>query len=394
MHFPVLKKKVLSVDIPDYLFSNDLEEPWEAIQYIRNSSEYDEKLIWDNVLRLYNITDLYHTLHLNYVLPSSPIDCSYLNSAALVCHIVNPFFVDQICSHVRNLSQVLDIFMIPGSTAIRELLHQNLKGNERINILEEAGVSDMYSFLLHCQNIASHYTYLGFIHDEKHPENCPTTVPESTVFGYWQNAANDLNYIKQLLHCFESNPRLGVLGTPFPIHHHGFSNYGNEWGNCYEETSAIAKELNLSCKFSKEKMPFAITGVFWCRTNAIQELWKQDWTQKPFERDSTRNEAFRRILPYIAQNSGYFSGIAMHTNYASMRITSQQYMLDQMVIVTRKHWGRADESFAGYMHQITFSISFFKKVFRQFMEKTTPIWFSQSVRNFYRWCKRKIMMHK
>lgn len=382
------------MDIPHYLSSNDLEEPWEAMQYIQNNSDYDATLIWDNVLRLYNITDLYHTLHLNYVLPSVPIDCPALDSAALICHVANPFFVEQICSRVQTLSKEIDVFIIPSNAEIRELLHRNLSGNERVQILEEAGPADMYSFILHSQKLANHYAYLGFIHDENLSDDCPTTVSESTVFGYWQNTANDIAYVTQLLHCFESNPRLGVLGTPFPIHHCGFANYGNEWSNCYEEITTIAKELNLRCKFAKEKMPFAITGVFWCRTSAIQELWKLDWTQNPFARDSKHNEAFRRILPYIAQSAGYFSGIAMHTNYASMRLTSQQYMLDQMVTATRKHWGRVDESFIGYINQITLSKRFLKKAFRQFLERTTPTWFSESVRNIYRWCKRKLTIHR
>ena len=42
----------------------------------------------------------------------------------------------------------------------------------------------------------------------------------------------------------------------------------------------------------------------------------------------------------------------MHTNYASMRITSQQYMLDQIVGVAREKLGCSAEFYAGFMNQL------------------------------------------
>ena len=389
MHFPVLKKKVLSANIPQVLYLNDLEEPREAMEFIRDHSDYDENLIWDNVLRLYHTTDLYHTLHLNYVLPSSPVDCPAIHSGALICHVANPFFANRFCDRVRALSGEMDVFMIPGDNSVAEILRQNLAEVSNVQILEESGSADMFSFLVHGKSLAKQYTYLGFIHDELNPEHYPATVPESTVSGYLQNAARDGSYIRQIVNCFEANPRLGVLGTPFPIHHSGFGNYGNEWGDYFEETLAIAKERNLTCNLSGEKAPFAITGVFWCRTDALKDLWKTDGSTEVFDRFSARNEAFRRILPYAAQSAGYYSGIVMHTDYASMRITSQQYMLDQMVTMTRNHWGFSEESFMRYLEQISFSKEFFVKAFKLFLERSTPEWFTKLLRSCYRLLRKE-----
>ena len=396
MRFPVLKKKVLGLNMTDFLYLNDLEEPADAMKYIHNESDYDARLIWDNVLRLYNVTDLYNSLHLNCIFPSTPLDEPNIRRAALIYHLANPFFAEMFCRHADNLSESIDVYIIAGSAAVAKLVEKHLPDNSNVKVMDPAEQeTEMGNLVLKCKALAEQYNYLGFVHDVDNPNHYPTTVPESTVYGYLQNIASDADYVKRIVNCFEHNPCLGVLGTPFPIHHQGFGNYGNEWGRWFEDTYALAKTMNLRCNLTKSKNPFLITGAFWCRTEALNALWNMAWEPEQFHRNPTTkisrmNEVLKRILPYVAQHEGYYSGVVMHLNYASMRITNQQYMLDQIVNVSRRDLRCTGESFAECLEQLSISRLGFTKIVRIILERTTPRWFSQSVRKVFRFIKRKI----
>ena len=396
MKFPVFKKKVLNINMTDFLYMNDLEEPAEAMQYIHTESDYDTKLIWDNVLRLYNVTDLYNSLHLNYIFPSDHVDVADIRQAALVYHVTNPFFAERICKHAAQISGLIDVYIIPGNPTVRQLVEQAAGHQYGVKILSPTkAVEDMESLVLLCRDIAEKYTYLGFVHDIENKEHCPTVVMESTVYGYLQNVANDTAYVEQVVRCFEKNPRLGLLGTPYPIHHNYFSTYGQEWGQWYDDTCSLAETMNLRCKLSKEKNPFILTGAFWCRTEALRVLWEADWSDDQFVLDkeskiSPLNEAIKRILPYVAQHEGFYSGIAMHVNYASMRITGQQYMLGQIVEKSMGFAGYEKLSFAVFMECLGPLRMGLVRRCRIFLEKHTPHWFSCFARKVFRYIKSKI----
>lgn len=358
MKFPVLKKKALNLSLSDRLSIQDLEGPADAMNYIQNETDYNTKMIWDHALRLYNITDLYHSMHLNYVLPSAAADLPVHRKAALVFRVSNSLFAERFCKQASKLSALVDIYILPEKDSIRQSIAENLAANDRIFLLNSScQQTEMGGFVLCCKELAQQYDYLGYVHDATNPEHYPTAVIESSVYGSLQNIANDPAYISQILNCFESNPRLGLLGAPFPIHHHGFSNYADGWAGCFEGTKKLAKKLGLSCNLQEEKPPFFITGNFWCRTDAICELWNYNWNKKqfcinPITNSCPVNDVLKRILPFAAQSQRYYSGIIMHTNYASMRLSGQEYMLTQIVSTTQTQLGCKSPRYKGYMEQL------------------------------------------
>ena len=241
---------------------------------------------------------------------------------------------------------------------MEKAVRENLPADSGITLLKPTEQdTEMGGLVLGCRELSKRYSYLGYLHDVQNPDHSPMAACESTVFGYLQNIANDGSYVSQVLHCFERNPRLGVLGTPFPIHNHGFGNYGNEWGNWYPSVKSLTEKLGLRCTLEEKKPPVMLTGAFWCRTAALEPLWKENWQPRQFHRDpftqtSQLSEALKRILPFVSQSESYYSGIVMHTNYASMRITSQQYMLDKLVPLIRQQDGCYSEHFNGFCQQL------------------------------------------
>ena len=414
MKFPVFKKKTLNINIADQLNKQDLESSADAMHYIHAETEYDTKMIWDNVLRLYNVADLYHSLHLNYVLPSIPVELPVHRQAALVYRISNLFFAEQLCKHASQISSLIDVYIIPEEKSIRQRLEEILKTNDRISLLEASNQqTEMGCFLLCCKELAKKYDYLGYIHDAANPEHYPTSVIESSVYGSLQNIANDPAYVSQVLNCFEANPRLGLLGAPFPIHHHNFTNYGDGWAGYFADTTKLAKKMGLNCNLDEEKAPFFITGNFWCRTDAIRSIWEYGWDKNQFHvnantHSSRLNETLKRVLPFAAQSQRYYSGIIMHTNYASMRLSSQQYMLTQIVRTTQTQLNCKAPSYQGYMEQLSsicrsnngspfmMDLSRFSRVKRIqiYLDQNMPPWVTQRINRSYNFLRAVLAKRK
>lgn len=403
MNFPVLKKKTLNVNLPDQLYMQDLESGFDAMQYIQKETDYDTKLIWENVLRLYNVANLYYTLHLNYVLPSVQIPLPEGRSVALVYCIMNPFFAERFCKHAKKISRTVDVYIIPEGNGVQEIVSQNIADEDRITLLPPSQQKTvMGSFILCCKDLVARYKYLGFLHDALNPEHDPVTVIESTVYGILQNIANDPAYVSQVINCFEENPQLGVLGSPFPIHHYNFGTYGNEWGDSFHSAEALAAELKLNCNLDKNIQPFMVTSAFWCRTKALQSIWKKDWTKRDFYLNqitnvSSANEMLKRILPYVAQSARYYSGTVVHANYASMRLATQQHMLDQIIGITRTQFGCTSLCYKGYLEQLEvisntnldsttmIDLSRFSMgtIIRIYLERHAPLWFTKIAKRVY-----------
>lgn len=358
MRFPFIKKKPFSISMPDYLYMCDLEETADAMAYIENETDYDSNLIWQNILRRYNTLDLYHSLHLSYVLPSATADNVPMDEAAIICFLTNTKTLHFVQNHLEPIAEIIDVYLILEGEVQEQTDWERLEKKHFHIIRSDIHQNQaMAAFVLYGKDLADNYRYLGFIHDCENPRHVPLSVPESETYGYLENVAANIPYITQVLRLFENNKRLGVLGTPFPHHQDLFAHYGNLWGGWYSATKGLTDELELDCQIDEGKNPLTLTGAFWCRTAAVQALWRTDWRRKSFYRDPVSgscpiDEALKRVLPFAAQNEGYYSGIVMSCNYASMRLTTQEYMLDTIVSTTKRKLNCNAPYLAGYLNQL------------------------------------------
>lgn len=409
MNFPVFKRKVLNVELPIHLCLQDLESAADAMAYIQNHSDYDTAMIWDNVLRIYNLSDLYQTMHLNYVLPSVQVSLPEKKRIALVYRVVNPFFAEDFFRHAVSLQQTADVYLIAEDEKATQILRPLTGDNPGITLLDGSGQkTEMGSFVLCCKELAMQYDYLGYIHDDVNPDASAATVMESNIYGYLQNVANDPAYLSQVINTFEQNPKLGVLGVPFPIHDYGFGNYSDPWKNSFRDIRSFAKQLGLDCNLSEDKPPFMLVGSFWCRTAAIRGLWNKNWSAKDFFLNPVTfscktNDALIRLLPYIAQSRRYYSGIVIHTNYASMRLTGQQFMLGQFLHAAKEQLGCTSPRYAGFMSQLqslsrgqadpplVVNLSKFdlKSIVQVYLNCNAPQWVTRNVHKLFRFFKNR-----
>ena len=106
--------------------------------------------------------------------------------------------------------------------------------------------------------------------------------------------------------------------------------YYSSWTFDFENTKKLAEQLKLNTIISIDKPPISIGTVFWCRTEALGKLmtyqWKyEDFPEEPLQKDGTINHAIERILPYVAQDAGYETGIVLTETSTSTLLSFVQF---------------------------------------------------------------------
>ncbi len=70
---PIFKRRCLFVDYSVYQDQTAGQPALELFDYLRDHTTYDTDLIWDTLLRSYNVADLQRTMHLDYTLPKDAL---------------------------------------------------------------------------------------------------------------------------------------------------------------------------------------------------------------------------------------------------------------------------------------------------------------------------------
>ncbi|MEG0513302.1 MAG: rhamnan synthesis F family protein, partial [Clostridia bacterium] len=145
-----------------------------------------------------------------------------------------------------------------------------------------------------------------------------------------ENTAPTAAYVRRVLALFQNNPRLGLLVPPTPSHGLYYPILGREWGENFENTQALCKQLGVEVPMSKESPPVApLGGFFWFRTKALQGLFAHEWSAEDFPKepctaqDGTVMHALERCYPFVAQQAGYYSAWLMSDRFAAMLVTNQ-----------------------------------------------------------------------
>ena len=93
----------------------------------------------------------------------------------------------------------------------------------------------------------------------------------------------------------------------------------------------LIDELNLNVPF--DEFPVAPYGdMFWVRGKAMKPLFNKDWSydtdipSEPIDTDGTILHAIERIIPFIAQSSGYYTSWVCSEDTARTEINNLYYI--------------------------------------------------------------------
>lgn len=330
MNMPFLKRKPFSLDRKEILYMNGGEDLKRAIVYLAQNSTYPMELIFQDLLSNYNIYDIYDSLHLNYLLEASG------STSALGRHKIGIFIeshsLDTLAyfrPYIERAASEIPVYVcVP-----REICENDSSWKSETDAMnaELVPCNKEGPFVLKDHPSARICEFVIYIHDAAYlREDKPDTIYNSILFNYCENILNSPHYISSLLETFESDPCLGVLFAPMPIHHKYFHFYENTWGTAFEKVNHLSRALRLKANLDRNKPIISASSVFCCRREVLDKL-----LAFPIGKDEYQSlggsHTFSRLIQFLAQDAGFYAGIAMTREYASLELMNQRYYLSSIM---------------------------------------------------------------
>lgn len=307
---PFIKRKAFAYRTDN---DNDLrvmgnERKNELMQLITEETTYDTDLIWDNLLRTTEMSDIVIAQHLYYILPAGDYGAIQQNErkygAVVMAHLTGICELIESLDYLKRLPPDLDIVVMTSEEEIVNTVRASLPKAD-VHLIENA-THDLEALL--SLQMQKTYDYLCFVSDQVPREiDCREREKLSYRYLLWENTLASAGYMERIFELFRENKRLGYLTVPQPY-------YGR-----------------LFAKLDSNKV-IATGNAFWCRTSAIRR-----WLESDRDGESVVTQEIGRIFSRVAQAEGYFSGVIMSDRYAAVRNVDLERIVSRVLERVRSH---------------------------------------------------------
>lgn len=317
-HSPLVKRRAFLSDYALYLHNGRGTEPRHALEYIKNHTNYDENLIWDNLLRTQPGSVLKRNLHLNYFL--SEIDtqakpCTRQPSrVAMLCYIYYADMVEYCQKYAANLPPDADIYVVIVDEELkREVQHKFSALPNKLEIRLKPNRGQLASTVLIAgRDIFARYDYICVTQAKKTSQLPDSTAGKCFCDHCWENVLKSPEYVLNVLKTFDDNPRMGYA-CAMPPHWGVFSQLiGKENTLNRENMLHILRDIyHISVPWDNE--PVASYGeCYWVRGKAYKTLLSHTWhyddfPAEPAPKDGSVLNALERLNPMFVQYDGYYA---------------------------------------------------------------------------------------
>ena len=282
---PFIKKKAFFCSDSE-TFLQGGEQSGYLMRFIKDYTKYPQEIIWQNLLRTANITDIKNKLHLQYIFPKDALlskSKKHENrNVVVIIHLFYTELLTESLNYLDNIPEFIDLVITTSKPEIAEIVqrHFGKKRKHEIKLVENR-VPDIAMFLMHCKDVLQKYDYLCFIHENKNKNSTKIEVNSFRFLLLECTIASEC-YIKNILSKFEDEPKLGFLNVPQPFH-----------GQYLQADTPT----------------FTIGTAFWAKCKALI------------------SHAIEEVFPYIVPNQGYYGGICLTDSYAQIRINYLEFIM-------------------------------------------------------------------
>lgn len=332
---PIIKRRSFFTDYNDFLLNSCGEATVEAYKYIKDNLKYDTNMIWDNLLRLENMTEISRAMQLRYVLPEKGAMNSYCpyDSIILLVNVENVRHLDDYTNYLYSLTNKIKfIFMIDEKNC--KAIDKIIEVHSNSEIVLRKNESHLIGFLCEfLKNIDTIYKYIGVLNIRDYEIAQPYSNMVSWEYSDWKNlvATNDL--VKNIITTFENNERLGLLIPPIPNFGNVYEQIADGWMGKFHQVKEWLEKYNLLVNVKIEDEPLApYGGSFWMRRESFNCILNM-----LVEREEKKVELM--AMPFIAQISGFYTGIVYNDSYVSNVITNEDYMMRETNKAVFKQFG-------------------------------------------------------
>ncbi len=349
---PIFKRRSFFHYYDEFLSLSLGNQSIDLYEYIRDDTDYNEDMIWENILRTQNQSDIKKCLHLDYILSGKYLQndtsVSKKVKTALIMHCYFEDLIEYCFDYAQSMPSNCDIYITTDTEdkkyAIEKVFNNANCAKLEVLLIENRG-RDVSALLVACKTFIMNYDYVCFAHDKKVAQLDQGIKGEAFSYKCFENILKNKIFVENILDEFEKNPRLGLLMPPPPNHADYYPTISFEWGYNYAITKELSERLNLQVDICKEKEPIAPLGtMFWFRPKALKTLFEYNWEYNDFpaepnKTDGTLLHAIERIYPFVAQHEGYYPAWIMLDTFARVEFDNLYHMLSEINEISFKLYG-------------------------------------------------------
>lgn len=334
---PVVKRKAICGEF-NVLFQIQLRsQSAQIIKFLEDNTNYDTKMIYQDLLATKPMSEIKSYLNLNYVLSSEFSDKVQTNDKkiALIMHICYEDLIDYCLKYAQSMPEGTDIYFVSNKKSVLDICKEkeNLLSNYNVFYRQKNNRGrDVSAYLVTCADVFKNYDYICCMHDKKTSTAQFGVTGEEFSYHCFECNLKSKNYVQNILKTFETKPEIGMFCPPAP-EFGPYRKIGKELMACPKIFIKLMKNLDLHIPFDAHPVaPFG--SMFWVRGKAIAPLFRHKWQYEdfppePLPKDGTLSHAIERIYPAIAQEAGYLTGWIMPEDYAQNYINNLHFCLLQ-----------------------------------------------------------------
>ncbi len=301
----------------DYLREySSADQGRQLMNFLEEEKLYDTDMIWENILRTCNMSDIMRCLCLNRTL--SDKTCTNPPETAKTALIMHLYYEEQFSlfyGYALSMPSDTDVYITTSSEEKKEKLLDMFSGGPwkrtEVRLAENRG-RDVSALLVCCADVVSDYDLVCFVHDKRSHGDEYGIMGESFLEHCCDNVLAGPEYVRNIMRLFQDEKRMGLLFAPPPCAAGYSHTISDEWSANKEIAKELAERLELTVPIDFDKEPIAPLGtMFWFRPDALKLLfdygWKySDFPEEPNKLDGTVLHGIERIYPFAAQQAGYY----------------------------------------------------------------------------------------
>ena len=182
---PIFKRRSFFHDYMDTMNQSVGNAALDLFEFLRDHTDFDVDLIWQNALRTMNLADLVKNLHLDFVLPTNTIAPIPTNKRiALIMHLYYMDLLDKTLEYAKSMPEGCDFIFTVGSeenaTIVRERC-KDLPYNVDVRVIQNRG-RDVSALLVGAGKDCLQYDYVCFAHDKKVTQLSPYSIGDGFAY--------------------------------------------------------------------------------------------------------------------------------------------------------------------------------------------------------------------
>lgn len=355
---PIVRRKAFCNPLDINLRVEEGKNGFDTLNYIKNSTLYDVDMIYSNLIRTANIYNVNNRLMHKFIIENNRFHNETDNKSKIA--FVYYFSKDNLHEFnivkrsIFNFPLNTEIFLISSKADIIDkvktfFLDCNKYKIEIIGVDARGGwLTGLFrGFSRTIKN--SNYDFICFGHTLEYTNSSWYKNKEiddnhcaKTMFG----SDNIINEIQEI---FFENKNIGLLFPENPYWGKDFDSIGGGWGSLYSDVKKLSMQMNLRTPMDENTPPiYSKYGYFWFRPQALIKLFNIKYDLSAID-DTNLGEVYKHIIPYVAQEAGYYSANILLRENIVARVTSLSHMLDGINSAIRKKHRESN----GYSHQLS-----------------------------------------